>query len=69
MFLDMVLHHENHHTCCMNGYLVQMGSQRHDYDDYFHLGTSGSIKFPNGEHDGGFDRVDNHKSDDNQIEV
>ena len=44
----------------------QMGSQRHDHDEYFHLGSFEGINFSNGEHDSDFDWVDNHEPNDNQ---
>ena len=65
----MFLGNENHHTCCMDGYLIQMESQRHDHDEHLHLGTSGGIGFPNDEHDNDFGRVDNRKPNGNQLEV
>ena len=69
MDFKILLHRENHHSCCMNGYMVQMGSRRHDHDESFHHGTFVDIGFPNAERDNDFDQVCNHKSDDNQREV
>ena len=69
MFFDMVFDHGNHHVHCMNDYLIQMGSQRHAHDEFFHHGPFCNINLSNGEHDTDFGQVCNHNSDDNQKEV